>query len=173
VLGEAFRLRAIVRDQDERDAELAAKCASAASICSRARSSRAEVGSSRRSACGSSASAREHEALLLVDGGPPRVRSRYFAGSATCSSSRSTSTVRCKKRRRRRLRHRARDGRRQLLDEHRAALQLERIGLANVAALEVDAALLGVSQPVEQPQQRRLARPDGPRCTTPPSGAPR
>src|ERR1700719_545610 len=39
-----------------------------------------------------------------------------------------------------------------------AAAQRDRIGRAHVLAFDLDAALIGVDQPVRQPQQRGLAR---------------
>ena len=52
--------------------------------------------------------------------------------------------------------------RRQLRHEPHAPPQLERVELAHVGAVEANRSLVGVSEPVEQAEQRRLAGARGP-----------
>ena len=68
--------------------------------------------------------------------------------------------------------HRPLEQRRQLRHQADLAPQLERVALAHVRALVANHPRLRIGEPVEQPQQRRLARsPTARRRSSPPSAA--
>ena len=139
--------------------------ASVASIASRAAWSSAEVGSSSSSTSGSWASARASiarccsptESLATSrsanSGSRPASRRQRSASSSLAGEPRRVAEVRL---------DRPLEQRRQLRHQRDLAPQRERVVRGERRAAVGDRAAVGVGEPVEQPQQRRLAAARGP-----------
>ena len=159
------RLREVVRDEDEVETEPLAELQQRLLDAHGRLGSSAEVGSSRSSTRGSSASARASIARCCS---PTESFDASRSAKRGVEPGEARAAARCPARvpasaaaKRRLSLDRALEQRRQLRDEHDLAPQLQRIALADVGAPVAHGARVGVREPVEQPQQGRLARARG------------
>ena len=174
-VGEPLGLQTVVSHEHEGDAEIAAQVHRGwLRRWSRARSSRAEVGSSSRSTSRLECEgACQHHALLLADGEAARlavakpgrqgdVLEQGLHLDLPVEELRPVGDV---------LGDGSRNRRRELLHQHRPPPQLERVELADVPALEQHAALLGVGEAVQKRSSVDLPEPDGPQMQEEPAGS--